>query len=36
MFVDLDDFYDNAALFGLGAFMYWIFNNVVIVVGCSN
>lgn len=22
MFVDLDDFYDNASLFGLGAFVY--------------
>lgn len=36
MFVDLDDFYDNAALFGLGAFVYWIFNDVLIVVGCSD
>lgn len=36
MFVDLDDFYDNASLFGLGAFVYWIFNDVLIVGGGSD
>lgn len=36
VFVDLDDFYDNAALFVWGGFVYWIFNDVLIVGGCSD
>lgn len=36
VFVDLDDFYDNAALFGLRAFVYQLFNVVLIVFGCSD